>query len=268
MTSVSFFSCLAILLFAPYCNALSIKITTSSEEGFFVKYCFTDDQVFFKYHQIVVNGCCFDNLKIIDDFQSSEYIEFEYEEDKRSCLSLESSQRLFVLLKGGWQSVISYKRNLELPQDFQCDSPPCSYIFFYVVFGITNFLPGQFSLNNFDQLHNYFKIYELPKHLKLFDIVSISGVINEYNRETVLYVGGNIFISWDPINNIFYFRSGQQVHDSFKGLYNTTILRRKKSFSEIKPNNISAYGIPSLLNPDLGFEMRKDLSIQPYSYIK
>ena len=259
------------LLIAFNAKSLTVKVQTDNERK--EQQEATDDShnIWLRYYLFIIGESQFSSLNNISEFKEGETFEIENSKMEKTRLSVESSQRLLRLLHSGWQSSIRYKLISGVPSAASSSNPPCSFIMFHIAFGNSDFTSSKLEFHNVEQFEASIVLSEIIDELQIGDVVTLSSTTDRFNKNTLLYLGNDIFLTWDSYSAFFRFQSSEQITSSFRGKYSLLIFRK---ILPVISNEIGRARANSDGNSSISIEAQYSKTvldvqpIQPYSYVK
>ncbi len=185
--------------------ALTIKILTE-ENGIWMSSANKPSGHYFKFYLISIDGQRTNSLTSGGGPITLEEIEF-VTGGRKMQLPWSTSRRLLNLLSFGWQSIIEWNAQKQTT-DFQGSIPPCSYIMFYLAFGVSDFRTPRNG--EMEDLH-ITCLNDTIEKLQPGDVVSISNKNNSLDKNTILYLGDSLFLTWNSYEAVFYIRSSEHL---------------------------------------------------------
>ena len=205
---------LSLLFLSVVSNALTIQIKNGpsgdirgfssgySQNGFTVK-SFYLLRIMNKY-QHTIKPKCF--LRCCED----EAIIIESDNGMKLEILKKVSSRLMQLLIFGWRSVIQWQPSHGVDPSLQSFNPPCSLIFSYLLFGITNASKQTHFLCK-KLIDQSIKESVLNNKLLPYSMLIIIYNDNHNDNNSFLYLGNNLFLSWSNVYGHFTFMSSEDI---------------------------------------------------------
>ncbi|MCW7553474.1 hypothetical protein NX722_12670 [Endozoicomonas gorgoniicola] len=207
----SFLFLLFFSLFSIDATSLTIKIVPKEESLSILKPSVSVQQLtLFQYLPIVVDGHNLKKLSSGAGPQTLDDVIIELEGRKME-LPWKTSRRLLNLLSFGWKPIIS-NITVSYENSFLGAVPSCSFIMLYLAFGMRDFTSksNQILLKDLKvrTLHDAIS----RAGLQPGTVVIISNLENRLDKEGVIYLGDNVFLTWNRANNgEFYFRRTEHL---------------------------------------------------------
>ncbi len=133
-------------------------------------------------------------------------------EGRKSRLPDSYSTRILAILSTGWSSQFTYNPFPGIPKTQADASPPCSFVMMHIAFGLTEFTQ-RMAPPKIMQTTLKFTLSDIIDELSAGDVITLSNRQDRWDKNTVIYLGNSIFLSWSPAYCFFYFHTAQQLHD-------------------------------------------------------
>ena len=260
---------LAMLIQASIAHGLTIKINSDKE--------ISEEQAkkgtYYSYYLITTSDEILPNLSLLETYSSDEFLIINKDENTTS-FPKDMSQRMFKVLSEGWSYEIVFTPEPSAPEACNSIVAPCTSVMFYIAFGVTDY-KKQVDISSFQLLkHHKKEITNVGQHLQIGDVVCIANDDTRYNNETVIYLGNDLFLSWERGRAAFYIRSSSQLAKAYRDPVSI--------FHAVKKVRSAMHFMPILLpqhsttkmnqtssseKSDLQYQ-RNPLPIPSYSYVK
>ena len=201
-------------LFSLDASALVIKID-KDDSGYF-----KENLVGFS-HNGIINKRVY-RLKINDNYMKSlgvgqlqiepqdQVFQIIFSNGQDFSVPQEIASRILKILRDGWHSVMNWQPSGNIELHFRSDTPPCSFVFYYFAYGITNFQDSPVILTISMQTESIESAVNENQILP-YTIVLIANKDNFHEKNAYFYLGNNLFLSWSHSTNQFYLMSSQDI---------------------------------------------------------
>ena len=207
-----------------YCHGLTIIIRGDQERTLELE---GKEIVGYQYHPVEVNGQSYDSLSEIppENFDTEESIVFHIHSANGGTgtepvegLSDEVMARLKRLLKEGYANVLLYLPVSALLGMCISAGPSCGQIMAHLYFGIMDFMVVRDVASTPLEFQ---KVQDLVGALQPGDMIQINNLTlaSCTPRDTLLYIGGTLFLGWENNSSKFHFISAAQLDNNLPDAY-------------------------------------------------
>ena len=103
-----------------------------------------------------------------------------------------------------------WQPSVNIESHFQSNTPPCSFLFYHVAYGVTDFSTFPTILSNNLQTNSIASAVTRNK-ICPYTIVLIANKDNFHEKNAYLYLGNDLFMAWNYSTNKFYLMSSQDI---------------------------------------------------------
>ena len=118
--------------------------------------------------------------------------------------------RILQILRYGWSSAMNWQPASNIAQWLQSNTPPCSFVFYYLAYGITDFISSP-TISPIELHAESIELAVNGNQILPYTIILIPNATNFHEKEAYLYIGNDIFLSWNHSTNQFYLMSSHDI---------------------------------------------------------